>query len=61
MVDFARCDGTFPDGTPCEKRHSCTRYRAAEGTLWLRPKVQDGHCYDYLPELGQRMAEGMGK
>lgn len=59
MVDFARCDGALPCGTPCYKRSSCTRYRATEGTLWLAPKVVEGQCHDYLPALGQQMIRGM--
>ena len=61
MVDFARCAGAFPDGDPCLKRHSCLRYLAVEGKDWITPKVIEGNCHDWRTELGQRMAEGMGK
>jgi hypothetical protein len=55
----ARCHGVLPEGPLCPKRRSCLRFTATEGDLYLTPKVEDEHCWDYLPELGQRMIEGM--
>ena len=60
MVLYARCKGLHPDGEVCPLRDSCLRYTAPQGTHWLLPYVDDGHCFNRLTEMGLAMVEAMG-
>jgi hypothetical protein len=60
-LDVARCQGFYPDETPCPRRQECLRFTEQERVCeWVVPEIVRGHCADRLTAFWVGMMAAMG-
>lgn len=59
-LDVARCQGFYPDETPCPRRQECLRFTEQEqGRVWVVPEVVRGQCANRLTAMGVGMMQAL--